>query len=72
MYVGVPPLYKLDMGRGKSQYCYTEEERKAATAKLAPGSYHVQRFKVGHAGVGRGWGSLSGWGFEQWAWKLVE
>lgn len=28
------------------QYCYTEEDLKAATAQLAPGSYHVQRFKV--------------------------
>ncbi len=46
VYVGVPPLYKLDLGRGKSQYCYTEEELRAATAQLAPGSYHVQRFKV--------------------------
>ncbi|KAL4440444.1 hypothetical protein ABPG75_003445 [Micractinium tetrahymenae] len=45
VYVGVPPLYKLDVGRGKSRYCYTEEELKAATAELAPGSYHVQRFK---------------------------
>lgn len=45
VYVGVPPLYKLDVGRGKSRYCYTEEELRAATAQLAPGSYHVQRFK---------------------------
>jgi DNA gyrase subunit B len=44
VYVGVPPLYKLEVGR-KAQYCYTEEELKAATAQLTPGSYHVQRFK---------------------------
>ena len=50
VYVGVPPLYKLEAGR-KSQYCYTEEERKAATADLAPGSYHVQRFKVPQQGL---------------------
>lgn len=49
VYVGVPPLYKLDLGRGKSRYCYTEEELRAATAELATGSYHVQRFKVGPA-----------------------
>ena len=51
VYVGVPPLYKLEMGR-RSQYCYTEEERTAATAQLTPGSYHVQRFKVGGGWVG--------------------
>jgi DNA gyrase/topoisomerase IV subunit B len=45
VYVGVPPLYKLEVGR-RSQYCYTEEELKAATAELAQGSYHVQRFKA--------------------------
>ena len=33
--------------RSLLQYCYTEAELKAATAQLAPGSYHVQRFKVG-------------------------
>lgn len=46
MYVGVPPLYKLDLGRGQSRYCYTDAELAAATASLAPGSFHVQRFKV--------------------------
>ncbi|KAI3431387.1 hypothetical protein D9Q98_004441 [Chlorella vulgaris] len=44
IYVGVPPLYKLEVGR-RSQYCYTEEELKAAVKDLAPGSYHMQRFK---------------------------
>lgn len=43
--MGVPPLYKLEVGR-RSQYCYTEEELKAAVKDLAPGSYHMQRFKV--------------------------
>jgi hypothetical protein len=46
VYVVVPPLYKLDIGR-KSSYCYTEEELKSAIAGLAPGSYSMQRFKVG-------------------------
>ncbi|EFN53908.1 hypothetical protein CHLNCDRAFT_48978 [Chlorella variabilis] len=44
VYVGVPPLYKLDVGR-RAQYCYTEEELKAALAELAPCSYTMQRFK---------------------------
>ena len=48
VYVGVPPLYKLDVGR-RAQYCYTEEELKAALAELAPCSYTMQRFKVGSA-----------------------
>lgn len=46
VYVGVPPLYKLEHGR-KSQYCYDEEELTEKTANMAPGSYTVQRFKVG-------------------------
>lgn len=46
MYVGVPPLYKVEAGRGKSTYCYDEDDLTAATAKLAPGSYTLQRFKV--------------------------
>ena len=45
MYVGVPPLYKLEVGR-KSQYCYDEAELAEKTQGLAPGSYSIQRFKV--------------------------
>ena len=45
MYVGVPPLYKLEVGR-KSQYCYDESELAEKTQGLAPGSYSIQRFKV--------------------------
>ena len=44
VYVGVPPLYRLEAGRSKT-YCYTEEELAAATAPLTSGSYTVQRFK---------------------------
>lgn len=44
MFVGVPPLYRLEHGRTK-RYCYDEEELAAKTAGLAPGSFHVQRFK---------------------------
>lgn len=54
VYVGVPPLYKLEVGR-QSQYCYTEEELSAATAGLAPGSYTMQRFKVCDEGSGGLW-----------------
>ncbi len=46
IYVGVPPLYKLDIGR-KSQYCYDEEELQREIKGRAPGSYQIQRFKVG-------------------------
>lgn len=45
VYVGVPPLYKVTTGRGKSTYCYDDTELTAATAKLTPGSYSLQRFK---------------------------
>jgi len=47
VYVGVPPLYKLELsGRGgKKMYCFTEEELKAETAGLVQGTYNVQRFK---------------------------
>jgi hypothetical protein len=59
VYVGVPPLYKLEVGR-TAQYCYTEEELKAATAGLAQGSYHVQRFKVRRGSCGGPAGRLAG------------
>jgi DNA gyrase/topoisomerase IV subunit B len=45
VYVGVPPLYKLEVGR-KSQYCYDEAELAEKTQGLTPGSYSIQRFKV--------------------------
>lgn len=45
VYVGVPPLYKLEAGK-KSQYCYDEAELAAKTKGMAPGSYTIQRFKV--------------------------
>lgn len=48
VYVGVPPLYKLDIGR-KSQYCYDEGELQREIKGRAPGSYQIQRFKVGLA-----------------------
>ena len=48
VYVGVPPLYKLDIGR-KSQYCYDEGELQREIKGRSPGSYQIQRFKVGFA-----------------------
>lgn len=58
--MGVPPLYKLEVGR-TAQYCYTDEELRAATAGLAQGSYHVQRFKVDWAARQRLCGALVAW-----------
>ena len=45
IYVGVPPLYKLEAGK-KAQYCYDEAELHKMTAGMAPGSYTIQRFKA--------------------------
>ncbi|KFM25838.1 DNA gyrase subunit B, mitochondrial [Auxenochlorella protothecoides] len=44
VFVGVPPLYRLDAGRSK-HYCYDDEELAQRTRELKPGSYHIQRFK---------------------------
>jgi len=48
VYVGVPPLYRLDTstgGRKETRYCYSDEELAGETAAMKPGSYVVQRFK---------------------------
>lgn len=45
IYVGVPPLYKLEAGRS-SVYLYNDAELAARTQGLAQGNYNVQRFKV--------------------------
>eukprot|EP00208_Stichococcus_sp_RCC1054_P002844 CAMPEP_0206138648 /NCGR_PEP_ID=MMETSP1473-20131121/3463_1 /ASSEMBLY_ACC=CAM_ASM_001109 /TAXON_ID=1461547 /ORGANISM="Stichococcus sp, Strain RCC1054" /LENGTH=763 /DNA_ID=CAMNT_0053532137 /DNA_START=195 /DNA_END=2486 /DNA_ORIENTATION=+ len=46
VYVGVPPLYKVETGsKKKPVYCYDEGQLAATTADLAPGSYTIQRFK---------------------------
>ena len=47
IYVGVPPLYKLEVGK-KAQYCYDDQELHSMTQGLASGSYSIQRFKVKH------------------------
>lgn len=48
VYVGVPPLYKLEIGK-KAQYCYDDQELQSMTKGLASGSYSIQRFKVQQA-----------------------
>jgi DNA gyrase subunit B len=46
VYVAVPPLYKLEAGRGQERYCFNDAELQQAVAALPAGaSYHVQRFK---------------------------
>lgn len=47
VYVGVPPLYKLEIGK-KAHYCYDDQELQDMTQGLASGSYSIQRFKVEH------------------------
>ena len=46
IYVGVPPLYKLERGRAAAEYLYNDAELGKRTQGLAQGSYNVQRFKV--------------------------
>ncbi len=44
--MAVPPLYKLEAGRGQERYCFDDAELKRQVAALPAGaSYHVQRFK---------------------------
>ena len=45
VYVGMPPLYKLEVGR-KAHYCYDDAQLQQRLKGLAPGSFHIQRFKV--------------------------
>ena len=46
VYVGVPPLYKVETGKKAPLYCYDDAELAGITKTLAPGSYTLQRFKV--------------------------
>ena len=51
VFVGVPPLYKVDAlrgsggGRKEAVYCYDDADLAAALDGRAPGSFHIQRFK---------------------------
>lgn len=48
VYVGVPPLYKVEYGRGAQRsfrYCNSDEELAQATANMQQGTYTIQRFK---------------------------
>eukprot|EP00191_Tetraselmis_sp_GSL018_P004145 CAMPEP_0177609448 /NCGR_PEP_ID=MMETSP0419_2-20121207/19096_1 /TAXON_ID=582737 /ORGANISM="Tetraselmis sp., Strain GSL018" /LENGTH=712 /DNA_ID=CAMNT_0019104377 /DNA_START=327 /DNA_END=2462 /DNA_ORIENTATION=- len=44
VYVGCPPLYKLEAGK-KTIYCYDDDERQKAEESLAGSNFSVQRFK---------------------------
>eukprot|EP00892_Ulva_mutabilis_P010607 jgi/Ulvmu1/7919/UM004_0151.1 len=45
VYVGMPPLYKIEWGKGKVKYCYDEEEKDALLAQISRSKYTLQRFK---------------------------
>jgi DNA gyrase subunit B len=45
VYVGMPPLYRVDGGKNKSTYCYNDAERDTAIAALKGGKHSIQRFK---------------------------
>ena len=45
VYVEVPPLYKLEVGK-KSQYCYDDQELHKITSGMNAGSFSIQRFQV--------------------------
>jgi len=45
VFVAVPPLYKVESGRNKLTWCFSEEDLKEATSGMAPGSFSIQRFK---------------------------
>jgi len=45
IYIGCPPLYKLERGKN-AQYCYTDRDLQAAIAAFPPNAnYSIQRFK---------------------------
>jgi DNA gyrase subunit B len=45
VYVGLPPLYKVESGRKRVTYCYNDKEKDAAIRALKGARYTVQRFK---------------------------
>jgi DNA gyrase subunit B len=45
IYIGCPPLYKLERGKN-AQYCYSDNDLQAAIATFPPNAnYNIQRFK---------------------------
>lgn len=46
VYVGVPPLYKLEAKGRKAEYLYDDAQLAGKTAGLTAGSFSIQRFKV--------------------------
>ena len=46
VYVGVPPLYKLEARSRRAEYLYSDAELSQHTQGLTPGSFHIQRFKA--------------------------
>ncbi len=46
LYIAQPPLYRIQSGRGKPQYVYTEEEKDSALQKLeGRRNINIQRYK---------------------------
>lgn len=45
VYVGLPPLYKVESGRGKVAYCYDDAEKDRVVESLQGAKYSLQRFK---------------------------
>lgn len=45
VYVGMPPLFKVEAGKKKVIYCYDEAEKDAAVAALKGAKHTIQRFK---------------------------
>ena len=45
LYIAMPPLFKVDEGKDKINYFYTNEDFKEYTRNLKDGSYRVQRYK---------------------------
>lgn len=45
VYVGMPPLYKVEWGKGKVAYCYDDAEKDQVIARLNNAKHTIQRFK---------------------------
>lgn len=45
VYVALPPLYKLEWGKGNKKYVYTEQEKEVFVKTLGEAKLNVQRYK---------------------------